>query len=93
MEDEEDGEKGEKSGNEDKDGELFGPAGIVAKFTKQFGWIHSAVKVRETLGYDIDRVFELNIIEFLNWLSYIKSYNSMNEALRNEQENKGKKYY
>lgn len=93
MEDEEDDEEGNESGNEGKDKELFGAAGVIAKFTKSWGWIHSAIKVREILGYTIDQVYELNVIEFLNYMSYIKSYNAMAEAIQKEHDNKGKRYY
>jgi hypothetical protein len=93
VEDEEDDEEGEESGNEGANKELFGSAGVIAKFTKSFGWLHSAVKVREVTGYNIDQTFEMNIIEFLNYMSYIKSYNAMVESVKKEQENKGKRYY
>ena len=93
MDDEEDGEKGEESGDERKDTELFGAAGVIAKFTKSWGWIHSAIKVREILGYTIDQVYDLNVIEFLNYMAYIKSYNAMADAIQKEHDNKGKRYY
>lgn len=60
------------------------------EFAKTFGWIHSAVKVREVTGFDIDRVYDMNVIEFLNYLSYIKSYNAMETAIKTEELNKGK---
>lgn len=96
MEDEEDVEEGEESGNEGATDDGFGASGIIAKFTKSWGWIHSVVKVREATGYNVDQVFDLNVVEFLNWMSYIKSYNAMNVAIQKEEMNKSKgktKYY
>jgi hypothetical protein len=93
VEDEEVGEEGDESTDKGADNELFGAAGVVAKFTKNFGWIHSVVKVREVTGYNIDQTFEINIVEFLNWMAYIKSYNAMNTAIEKEKLNKGKRFY
>lgn len=96
MEDEEDDEEGEESGSEGATDDGFGASGIIAKFTKSFGWLHSAVKVAEVTRYNIDQTFEMNIVEFLNWMAYIKSYNAMNVAIQKEEMNKSKgktKYY
>jgi hypothetical protein len=52
--------------------------------------------VAEVTRYNIDQTFEMNIVEFLNWMSYIKSYNAMNAAIQKEEMNKSKgktKYY
>ena len=90
MEDEETYEEGEESGDFGKDYNGGGTAGLIEQFTKQFGWIHSVVKVAETTRYNVDQVFELNVVEFLNWMSYIKSYNAMKTAIQTEEMNKSK---
>lgn len=93
VEDEEDGENGKESGDKDENYGLYGAAGVIERFSKQWGWLHSAVKVKEVTGYNIDQTFEMNIVEFLNWMAYIKSYNVMKDAIDKERMNKGKRYY
>jgi hypothetical protein len=41
-------------------------------FMRQFGWIYSAKSVAEHQGIKLDDAYELNVIEALNALSYIK---------------------
>jgi hypothetical protein len=89
--DEEDDEEGDESGDEGQDTERSGTDGIIREFTEQFGWIHSAVKVRETTGYTIDQVFDLNVVEFLNWLIYIRSWSNVELAINKEQHKRLKK--
>ena len=88
MEDEEDDEEGDESGDEGEDRGSTGTDRLLEEFTKEFGWIHSAVKVRETTGYDMDRVFDMNIVEFLNYLVYIKSWANIQNAINKEEAKK-----
>lgn len=85
VEDEEDDEEGDEQGDEGEDSGLSGTDRIIAEFTREYGWFHSAVKVREVTGYKIDEVFDLNIIEFLNWLMYIRSWSNVELAINKEQ--------
>ena len=91
MDDEEDIEEGEEHGSEDEDTERNGTDGIIRKFTEEWGWIHSAMKVREATGLNINEVYEMNVIEFLNYLLYVRSWANVQYAMDKEAEKKAKR--
>lgn len=91
MDDEEDDEEGDESGDEGQDTERSGTDGIIREFTEQFGWIHSVMKVVEVTKYTIDKVYDLNVVEFLNYLIYIRSWANVQAAINKEQHKRLKK--
>jgi len=44
-------------------------------FIEQFGWLFSAKSIAEHLGVNMEAAYKVNIIEALNTLAYLKSYN------------------
>lgn len=94
MDDEEENEEGKEQGNDGPDEGLSGTDRIIREFNQNFGWLDTAVKVREVTGQTIEQVFDMNIVEYFNYLSYIKSRNMVDDAINREALNKGKvKYY
>ena len=88
MDDEEDGEEGEESGDEGQDIGSGGTDGIIREFTEQFGWVHSVMKVVEATKYSIDKVYDMNVVEFLNYLIYIRSWANVQAAIHKEENKK-----
>lgn len=88
MDDEEDDEEGDESGDEGQDTERSGTDGIIREFTEQLGWIHSVMKVVEVTRYTIDKVYDLNVVEFLNYLIYIRSWANVQAAIHKEENKK-----
>jgi hypothetical protein len=86
--DEEDDEEGDEQGDTGEDEGGSGTDRILGDFTGTFGWVHSAVKVRETTGLNINDVFNMNIVEFLNWLMYIRSWANVQHAITEEEKKK-----
>lgn len=70
MEIEEDGEEADPDGSEEDDGDGEGEDAWAKEFTQKWGWIDAAVRVKEIMGITLDDVFAVNIIYFLNILSY-----------------------
>jgi hypothetical protein len=70
LEDEEDAEKDEGRDNEDEDGGGEEGSSFAAEFNKKWGWISCVDAVSKTMGVSWDAVFEKNVVEFLNVLSY-----------------------
>ena len=69
--DEEENEEGEEPGGKektDRDSEETTPNSFSAKW----GWIHAVDEVSETTRESWETVFKMNIVEFLNILSYIR---------------------
>lgn len=81
VDDEEDDEEGEESGDKGQDTGSTGTDGIIREFTEQFGWLHSIVKVRETTGLNINQVYDMNVVEFLNYLIYIRSWANVQHSI------------
>lgn len=88
MDDEEDDEEGDEQGDETEDDGRSGTDRIFDDFNGQFRWIHTAVKVREVTGYDIDKVFDMNVCEFFNYAIYIKSWANVQYAIQKMANNK-----
>ena len=88
MEDEEDDEEGDESGDKEQDSGGSGTDKLLREFATEFGWVHSAVKVRETTGLNINEVYDMNIVEFLNYLVYIKSWANVQVAINKEEAKK-----
>jgi hypothetical protein len=86
VDDEENFEEGDEPTDAGEDKRGSGTDRLFGEFTEQFGWLHSAVKVRETTGYTIDQVFNLNVVEFLNYLVYIRSWGNVQAAINKEAE-------
>ena len=86
VDDEEGDEEGDEQGNDTEDDGRSGTDRLLGEFTESFGWVHSAVKVREVTGYNINEVFNLNIVEFFNWLMYIRSWSAVQAAINKETE-------
>ena len=90
MDDEEDEKKDKEQGSEDEDeGSDFGNSQIE-KFSKKWLWIDWAVRVREIYGCPLNHVYEIGIIEFLNYICYLKD---KNELELSQLKNKNTKKY
>lgn len=85
IEDEEMDEEGKDEGGE---GENSGDSGEDAEnsFQSKWGWLASVDSVSETIREPWGVVFKMNIVEFLNILSYIKD--KANEHKRQMQKYK-----
>ena len=88
VDDEEDDEEGDESGSDNETDGGSETGGIFAEFNRQFRWIHSVVKVRKITGYTIDQVFEMNIVEFFNYVIYLKSWANVEVAIKKEANKK-----
>lgn len=86
VDDEEGDEEGDEQGDDTENNGRSGTDRLLGEFTESFGWIHSAVKVREATGYTIDQVFNLNVVEFFNWLMYVRSWANVQAAINKETE-------
>lgn len=70
MEDEEGDEEGEEPTDEGEDEGGNKPTNYLEEFSKRWGWLDLAVRVKEIKSVTLDDVYELNIIEFLNYVGY-----------------------
>lgn len=62
---------GERSEEQDDDGDRIG--NDLHPFQKQYGWIFQAVMVAQHNNITLDAAYRLPTIQFLNDLAYIKS--------------------
>jgi hypothetical protein len=52
-------------------------------FMQKYGWIYSATELMKLTGKQLNEIFDLNIVEALNYLSYLKAHaNYMKELNR-----------
>jgi hypothetical protein len=57
----------DSSGNSDED----------TSFAASYGWIYNATKVAAHQRIELDKVWQLSYVEFLNALSYLKALNQL----------------
>ena len=87
MEDEEEDEESERrDGEEELDGSDTETT-FVTEFTKRWGWISNVDAVSKTINTDWDTVFNKNIVEFLNILSYSKDKTELEKQQQKQFQN------
>lgn len=72
MEDEEGDEKDKGRDDEEEDGRSEESNSYAAQYNKKWGWISTVDTVAKTLNTDWDTVFNKNVVEYLNVLSYAR---------------------
>jgi hypothetical protein len=45
-----------------------------SNFMQKYGWVYSATQLKELIGKPLEDVFKMNVVEGLNYLSYLKAY-------------------
>lgn len=53
---------------------------LIERFADRWLWIDWAVRIREMYGCDLDTVYGLNVIEFFNYMAYLKDRNELEIA-------------
>lgn len=90
MDDEEEGEENEGRGDEGEDDGSGEENTFAKEFAKKWGWISSVDAVAKTVNTNWDVVFEKNVVEFLNILSYSRDKAELEKQQMKEFQNKGK---
>ena len=72
FEDEMDDVEGKESTDEDEDEGSDSEDNYIKTFNRKWGWISFAIQVKEVKSITLDQVYEVNVVEFLNLLCYIK---------------------
>ena len=90
MDDEEKDEE-----DEGRDGETENEGGneettFVKEFSKRWGWLSFVDTVASTINTDWDTVFNKNVVEFLNILSYSRDKTELEKQQIKQFQNKGK---
>ena len=67
----------------DSDGDGSGEA-VGREFYKSFGWVYAAKMVAEFENCRVDEVFKMPVLQFLNYLTYIKLKRKVDEAIYNK---------
>ena len=57
-------------------------------FSDKWNWVYQVKQVSDMVHSSWREVFEMNIVEFLNILSFIKDYNRESERVNRERMNK-----
>ena len=65
--------------NEPTDEEPVEQDAVAANFLKSFVWIYNAKIVSEHEGIELDKVYDLPVIQFLNDLNYLKQKRILDE--------------
>ena len=52
---------------------------ITANFLKHFGWLYNAKIVSEFENIELEKVYDLPVIQFLNGLNYLKQKRILDE--------------
>lgn len=90
MDDEEKDEE-----DEGRDGETENDGGntentFIKEFSKKWGWFSFIDTVASTINTDWDTVFNKNVVEFLNILSYSRDKTELEKQQIKQFQNKGK---
>lgn len=93
MEDEETEEEDEGRDSEATDGGSNTETTFFAEFAKRWGWLSSVDNVAHTINTDWDTVFNKNVVEFLNILSYSRDKAELERLQIKQFQNKNKKVY
>lgn len=84
LEDEEDDEENKEQEGEGDDKESDEGDDYITQYYQKWGWLNYAVTVKEIKGCTLDEVYEINVVEFLNLISYSKDTNAF-EKKRNDE--------
>lgn len=93
MEDEEADEENEERDGENTDDGSNTESTFVTEFSKRWGWISFVDTVAHTINTDWDTVFNKNVVEFLNILSYSRDKTELEKQQIKQFQNKNKKVY
>lgn len=93
MDDEEEGEEDEGRDDETENGGSGEEHTFAKEFNKRWGWISCVDAVAKTINTDWDTVFNKNVVEFLNVLSYSRDKAELEKQQIKEFQNKNKKIY
>lgn len=88
MEDEEDDEENEGGDDETEDRRSDNETTFITEFTKRWGWISNVDAVAHTINTDWDTVFNKNVVEFLNILSYSRDKTELEKQQQKQFQNK-----
>jgi hypothetical protein len=88
MDDEEEDEESERRDGEDTDDGSNTETTFVTEFSKRWGWISNVDAVAHTINTDWDTVFNKNVVEFLNILSYTKDKTELEKQQQKQFQNK-----
>ena len=84
MENEVDDEEGEEPDGEGTDEDSNTETDYVKEYYKRWGWISWSIKVKEIKSITLDEVFEMNVIEFLNFVAYSKDTTNLENKQQEE---------
>ena len=87
MEDEEEDEESERRDGEEESYGSDTETTFVTEFAKRWGWISNVDTVAKTINTDWDTVFNKNIVEFLNILSYSKDKTELEKQQQKQFQN------
>lgn len=88
MEDEEDDEENEGGDDETEDRGSDNETTFITEFTKRWGWVSNVDTVAHTINTDWDTVFNKNVVEFLNILSYSRDKMELEKQQQKQFQNK-----
>ena len=88
MADEEEDEEDEGRDGETEDDGSDTESTFITQFTKKWGWISFVDTVSKTINTDWDTVFNKNVVEFLNILSYSRDKAELERQQQKQFQNK-----
>ena len=93
MADEETEEEDEGRDSETEDDGNDRETTFFTEFAKRWGWISNIDTVAKCINTDWDTVFNKNVVEFLNILSYTRDKAELERQQIKEFQNKNRKVY
>ena len=88
MEDENGEEEDEGRDGEEQVGDSEEAPSVVVQFNKKWGWFSCVDTVSQTLRISWDEVFNKNVVEFFNVLSYARDKVELEKYQMKEYQNK-----
>ena len=90
MVDKEEDEESEGRDDKTEDDGSNGETTFITEFSKRWGWLSFVDNVAKTINTDWNTVFEKNVVEFLNILSYSRDKAELERIQIKQYQNKGK---